>query len=113
MGALDDDSALPDALRTTPFVRGDIYDAPDWYDVDYAGYRAEEQFYRLVKARALPESGTIVELGAGTGRLTFALVDSATRIHAVEPARAMRESLAASSPRNPEGDAREAGSVEP
>jgi hypothetical protein len=46
-----------------------------------------------VKSRALPDGGALVELGAGTGRLTFALVDERTRIHAVEPARAMRDAL--------------------
>ena len=41
---LDDDSALPDALRLARYHKGAIYDAPEWYDVDYAGYRGEEAF---------------------------------------------------------------------
>jgi SAM-dependent methyltransferase len=90
----DDETLLPDALRADrrPFSCCDIYDAPDWYDVDYAAYRGEVAFYRsLVQRHA--GSGVVVELGAGTGRLTTLLAADGVRLHAVEPQAAMRDAL--------------------
>ena len=92
----DDDAALPDPLRASrrAFRRADIYDAPDWYDVDYAGYRGEVAFYRrLLLRHAPPGAGVAVELGAGTGRLSVPFALEGHAIHAVEPAVAMRAQL--------------------
>lgn len=95
----DDDSAVGDALRAahTVFTKLGIYDAPEWYDVDYAGYRGEEAFYRLVlqkHADATPDgTGLVVELGAGTGRLALKFAAEGYRIYGVEPAREMRDLL--------------------
>ncbi len=97
----DDEAALPDALRSDRrrFLQAGIYDAPEWYDVDYAGYRGEASFYaRLLKRHCRPDErdpgrDVAVELGAGTGRLTLPLVQSGARIHAVEPAVGMRALL--------------------
>jgi SAM-dependent methyltransferase len=86
----DDESALPEALVGRSWRRCDIYEAPEWYDVDYAGYRGEESFYRFLLERI---EGTIVELGAGTGRLALAFAAEGRRVHAVEPAPAMRARL--------------------
>lgn len=94
----DDEAALPGPLRSDHrrFLTTEIYDAPEWYDVDYAGYRGEAAFYaRLVKRHCpLAARDITVELGAGTGRLTLPLVQSGTRVHAVEPAVGMRAYLA-------------------
>ena len=92
----DDDSTLPDPLRARRrhFHRADIYDAADWYDVDYAGYRGEVAFYRrLLQRHAPPGAGVAIELGAGTGRLAVPFALDGHAIHAVEPAVAMRAQL--------------------
>lgn len=96
-GALDhdDDSAVGDDLRRATFTKCGIYDAPEWYDVDYAGYRGEEAFYRLVLQRHVKPNGVVVELGVGTGRLALKFAAEGFRIHGVEPAAPMREMLRA------------------
>jgi SAM-dependent methyltransferase len=94
-----DEEALPDALRADrrPFIHHAIYDAADWYDVDYAAYKGELTFYRLMLQRHAREGRAVVEGGAGTGRLTVPLAQSGSgfTVHAVEPSAAMRARLAA------------------
>lgn len=92
--SLDDESALPTSLQGKRWRAVGIYDAPEWYDVDYAGYRGEEGFYRLILERCA-RGGMVVELGAGTGRLALRYVEAGFRVHAVEPAPAMRALLQA------------------
>ena len=95
-GAVDDGEVLlPDALqaRNRRLVEADIYDAGDWYDVDYAGYLGELMFYRRVCDAVVSPGGVVVELGAGTGRLTLPLAAGGRRLHAVEPAASMRARL--------------------
>ncbi len=75
------------------FREAGLYDAPDWYDVDYAGYKAEEPFYKLLATRFVPREGAFVELGAGTGRLLLAIAQEGTRCHGVEPSAAMLRRL--------------------
>jgi hypothetical protein len=92
----DDDATLPEPLRARrrPFRQTTIYEAPDWYDVDYAGYRGELAFYRrLLRRHAPPGGGVAVELGAGTGRLAVPFALDGHAIHAVEPAVGMRAQL--------------------
>lgn len=86
---------LPDALQLAHrrVVRSGIYDAGDWYDVDYAGYLGELMFYRRVCDEVMRPGGLIVEVGAGTGRLTIPLATGGRRIFAVEPAASMRARL--------------------
>lgn len=94
--AVDDGEAdLPEALqaRSRRLIEADIYDAADWYDVDYAGYLGELRFYRRVCEALRGDDDVIVELGAGTGRLTRPLLHDGHRIHAVEPAPSMRARL--------------------
>lgn len=75
------------------FREGHLYEAPAWYDLDYAGYKAEEPFYKLLATRFVPRGGAFVELGAGTGRLLLAVAKEGTRAHGVEPAPAMLRCL--------------------
>jgi SAM-dependent methyltransferase len=82
-----------EAFAQARFQRQRIYEAPSWYDVDYAGVRGELAFYRLLLRRALEDGGAYVELGAGTGRLCLPLAAEGVRVHAVEPARPMRQRL--------------------
>ncbi len=93
MRMLDDEDALPPALQGRRWRQLDIYEAPDWYDVDYAGYRGEEAFYRLILERCAKHGRVAVELGAGTGRLALRFAGAGFRVHAVEPAPAMRAHL--------------------
>jgi SAM-dependent methyltransferase len=91
----DGEALLPEALQTSRrrLRQAGIYDAGDWYDVDYAGYLGELHFYRRVADIVAGSGGTIVEIGAGTGRLTVPLAKGGRRVHAVEPAAGMRHQL--------------------
>jgi predicted RNA methylase len=75
------------------YRRASLYDAPEWYDVDYAGYHAEAGFYSLIASQEVPAGEAFVEVGAGTGRISLGLAREGARVHAVEPSRAMREVL--------------------
>lgn len=75
-----------------------IYDdAPDLYDLQYAAYRDDIPFY-LRLADEL--GGPVLELGAGTGRVTAALARAGHAVVAVDAAPAM---LARAGRRLPEG----------
>jgi SAM-dependent methyltransferase len=77
-------------------------------------YRLEPRLYdRLATAERLhpgildwlpPTTDRIVEVGAGTGRLTLGLIGRAGQIVAVEPAAALRELLACKLARTEHGD---------
>ena len=96
-GAAFDDAEilLPDLLQSTHrhVVHSGIYDAADWYDVDYAGYVGELPFYVRLCERFVGVGDVVVEVGAGTGRLSLALARNGRRVHAVEPAASMRGRL--------------------
>lgn len=103
--ALDDAEALlPDLLQSAHrrVVHACIYDAAEWYDVDYAGYVGELPFYVKLCERFVVAGDVVVELGAGTGRLTLPLARNGRRVHAVEPAASMRERLRDKVARHPE-----------
>lgn len=91
----DGDDALPAAIAAAHrrFDVAGIYEAAAWYDVDYAGYLGEWRFYERLAATALRPGQRIVELGAGTGRLTLPLARAGYRVHGVEPADDMRRVL--------------------
>ncbi len=94
--AVDDAEALlPDVLNGAHrrVQHAGIYDAADWYDVDYAGYIGEQPFYVKLCERFVQAGDVVVELGAGTGRLTLPLARHGRLVHAVEPAASMRERL--------------------
>src|SRR5688500_14746614 len=76
---------------------------PEDYERGRPGWPPE-----VVDVPGLPPTATVLELGAGTGKLTRLLVPTFGRVIAVEPAEAMRRLLRS---RCPEADAL-AGSAE-
>ena len=64
------------------------------YERGRPGYPAATVSY-LVQRLGLSPERTVVDLGAGTGKLTRLLVPSGARVVAVEPVRAMRELIPA------------------
>lgn len=75
-------------------VRGtdDHYEDTDLYDFEYADRTEDVRFYRRL-ARERAGRGTILELGAGTGRITCPLAEDHARIVALDRKPAMLEAL--------------------
>ena len=66
-----------------------IYDqAAALYDLQYAAYRDDVPFYTRL---AHDQGGAVLELGAGTGRITEALLDAGHEVVAVDASAAMLE----------------------
>jgi ubiquinone/menaquinone biosynthesis C-methylase UbiE len=81
------------------------------HDAAARGFEASVELYRrgrpgypddavshLVRELRIAPGRDVLELGAGTGKLTEMLVPTGARITAVEPVTAMREALAAACP---------------
>ena len=68
-------------------MRIDLYDDAAFYDLLHDGYRDDLEFYRRL---ADDGGGPVLELGAGSGRVTAALARAGHAVLAVEPAAAMR-----------------------
>jgi len=68
-------------------VSPDLYGDPEFYDLLHAGYRDDLAFYRGL---ADDHGGPVLELGAGSGRVTLALAQAGHAVVAVEPSPAMR-----------------------
>lgn len=66
----------------------DLYRDAELFDAQYAHYRDDLPFYRGL---ALDQSGPVLELGAGTGRVTVELARVAPEVVALEPVAEMRE----------------------
>ena len=66
----------------------DLYDDAELYDAQYRWYRDDLPFYREL---ALDRPGAVLEIGAGTGRVTVELARLAERVVALEPAASMRD----------------------
>lgn len=100
----DGEQLLPEALQAMQrrVEHAGIYDAGDWYDVDYAGYIAELPFYTRLCDRLVGAGDVVVEVGAGTGRLTLPLARGGRIMHAIEPAAGMRRRLEQKVARHPE-----------
>src|SRR5690554_4147695 len=58
------------------------------YDLQYAAYRDDVPFYTRL---AHDQGGAVLELGAGTGRITEALLDAGHEVVAVDASAAMLE----------------------
>jgi SAM-dependent methyltransferase len=63
------------------------------YDYEYRRRRADLAFYRELARRRLPEGGRILELGAGSGRITVALARAGYEVVAVDQSPAMLAKL--------------------
>lgn len=102
--SVDDVGVFSAAERARYLPRGTI-DSPIERSLAFELlYRLEPELYqRLVAAERihpevlqwLPRARRVVEVGAGTGRLTMHLVEGCAHMVAVEPARPMRERLRA------------------
>lgn len=68
-------------------MSADLYDDAEFYDLLHAGYRDDLAFYRGL---ADDHGGPVLELGAGSGRVTVALAQAGHDVVAVEPSPAMR-----------------------
>lgn len=66
----------------------DLYDEAWLYDLEHDGYRDDLGFYRRL---AEDQAGPVLELGAGTGRVTLALATTGLNVVALEPNAAMLE----------------------
>jgi SAM-dependent methyltransferase len=60
------------------------YDDAALYDYEYRRRRADVAFYRELAHKRLGDSGRILELGAGTGRITVALARGGHEVVAVD-----------------------------
>jgi SAM-dependent methyltransferase len=72
----------------------DLYDDATLYDVVHHDYREDLEFYRRL---ALDYGDPVLELGAGSGRVSHALARAGVAVVAVEPAPDMRARGAAES----------------
>lgn len=68
----------------------DLFDDVALYDLLHGGYRDDVAFYRSL---ALDHAGRVLEIGAGTGRLTREFARLASEVVALEPSSAMRSAL--------------------
>ena len=111
-GCAESSPAPPRAMRPTSSIRAgrDTAAAPCWHDGQMAVHPQAAAFDNVASEYeqgrpgyprsildwlgsrgALSPSSTIVDLGAGTGKLTRVLVESGARVIAIEPLAAMRE----------------------
>jgi SAM-dependent methyltransferase len=65
----------------------DLYDDAEFYDLLNDGYRDDLAFYRGLTE---DHGGPVLELGAGSGRVSVPLAQAGVTVLAVEPASAMR-----------------------
>jgi SAM-dependent methyltransferase len=63
------------------------------YDYEYRRRRADLAFYRELARRRLPDGGRILELGAGSGRITVALARAGYEVVAIDQSAAMLDKL--------------------
>jgi len=63
------------------------------YDYEYRRRRADVVFYRELAKKRLGESGRILELGAGSGRVTIALARAGYEVTAVDASKPMLDKL--------------------
>jgi SAM-dependent methyltransferase len=71
------------------------YEDAALYDYEYRRRRADVQFYRELAKKRLGGSGRILELGAGSGRVTIALARAGYEVVAVDGSRPMLAKLRA------------------
>ncbi len=87
--------------RLSPDLIADLVDAGSrehysdaaLYDYEYRRRRADLAFYRNLAKRRLGDSGRILELGAGSGRITIPLARAGYEVVAVDSSKPMLEKL--------------------
>lgn len=70
--------------------RDDFYRLPALYDLEYAQHTEDLAFYAALARQA----GRVLELGAGTGRVTQAMVDAGASVEAIDLSQHMLDRLA-------------------
>src|SRR5678815_1580906 len=65
------------------------------YDYEYRRRRADVMFYRELARKRLGDAGRILELGAGSGRVTIPLARAGHQVVAVDASTAMLDKLRA------------------
>src|SRR5215211_3671614 len=84
--------------RSRNYCRSDRHEIrvtyqPDFYDaVTPASFAGDTEWYR---SKARESGGPVLELGAGTGRITLALAQDGVRVHALDAHAAMLAALRA------------------
>ncbi len=68
-----------------------LYERPRYYDHAYRAHKADVAFYSALAAK---RGGSVLELGAGTGRITLALARAGVEVVGVDQSRAMLERAA-------------------
>jgi SAM-dependent methyltransferase len=71
--------------------RDDFYQVPELYELEYADYLDDLEFYGRLARRA----GRVIELGAGTGRVTQAMAERGAEVIAIDASRPMLARLRA------------------
>jgi SAM-dependent methyltransferase len=84
-------SGDPAAADAAPRQDAELYDDAALYDAQYRHYRDDLPFYREL---ALDRPGAVLEVGAGSGRVTVELARLAETVVALEPSPAMRAAAA-------------------
>jgi len=79
---------VTDRSAREPELGHALYTRPRYYDHAFRAHRRDLAFYAELARRA---RGPVLELGAGTGRITFALLQAGAQVTAVDRAPAMLE----------------------
>ncbi len=80
-----------------PLASGGFGSAADAYERGRPGYPADA-IARIVAHMELEPGRTVLDLAAGTGKMTRALVSTGARVIALEPVADMRDKLATTAP---------------
>jgi len=88
-------TGVPDVLNDVDSGAREHYADPALYDYEYRRRRADVTFYRELARKRLGASGRILELGAGTGRITLPLARDGHRVVALDQSPAMLAGLSA------------------
>lgn len=75
--------------------RRDHYGDGRWYDAEYVHIRADLPYYQGVAKAALASGLDILDLAAGTGRLSFPMAEAGARVHGLDLSPAMLETAEA------------------
>src|SRR5450432_2020798 len=89
------DTGVPDLLDDVDPGSREHYRDPALYDYEYRRRRSDVTFYRELARKRLGAGGRILELGAGTGRITIPLARDGHRVVALDQSPGMLAGLTA------------------